>query len=120
MFSEKIAVVKNSDLIVLPEMFSTGFTMKSKEFAEDLSGKTMEWLKAQAKKANAVITCSFVAKLGENFYNKLIWMRADGTFEQYDKRHLFRMASEDSHYTPGDKKIIVDLNVMNLYRREIG
>ncbi len=109
MFSEKIAAVKNSDLIVLPEMFSTGFTMKSKEFAEDTNGKTVEWIRAQAKKTNAVVAGGIIAKKGNYFYNKLIWMRPDGTFEQYNKRHLFRMANEQQHYSPGNKKIIVDL-----------
>ena len=109
MFAKKISHIQNIDLIVLPEMFTTGFTMKSVEFAEGLTGKTVEWMKAQAKKTNAVICGGMITKQEDKFYNTLIWMRPDGTFEHYNKRHLFRMGDENKNYSAGDKRIIVDL-----------
>ena len=106
-FSE---IIEPSDLIVLPEMFSTAFTMKSAQLAEEMNGKTMQWMAHYAKEKNCVITGSIIIKENEKYYNRLIWMRADGTYECYDKRHLFRMANENEHYSPGNKKIIVELN----------
>ena len=109
MFAKKISHIQNVDLIVLPEMFTTGFTMKSAEFAEELTGKTVEWMKAQSKKTNAVICGGIITKQEDKFYNTLIWMCPDGTFEHYNKRHLFRMGDENKNYSAGDKRIIVDL-----------
>jgi omega-amidase len=109
MFAEKIASVnEDTDLILLPEMFSTGFTMNTK-VAERMDGRTVTWMKEQAKKKNCVITGSVVIEESGKFYNRLVWMRPDGSFEIYNKRHLFRYANEQEHYTAGDKRLIVDL-----------
>ena len=111
MFEEKIASIREAtDLIILPEMFSTGFTMEAKAHAQEMKGEAVAWMKKMAVKKNCVITGSLIIKEENNFYNRLIWMRADGSFEQYDKRHLFRMANEQEHYAAGKKKLIVDLN----------
>ncbi|HEY6160245.1 MAG TPA: amidohydrolase [Bacteroidia bacterium] len=110
MFSHKIAMMKNeTDLIILPEMFSTGFTMNTHKVGEAMSGKAVEWMKKTAKERNCVITGSVVIEEKGKFYNRLVWMRPDGSFETYNKRHLFRYANEQEHYTPGDKKLIVEL-----------
>jgi len=111
MFSEKIAAVKEqTDLIVLPEMLTTGFSMEAKKLFDSMQGETMQWMKVESKKKNCVITGSFICEEENNYYNRLIWMRPDGSYECYDKRHLFRMAEEDKHYTAGKNKLIVELN----------
>ncbi len=108
-FSAKISNLKGkTDLIILPEMFTTGFSMNAKALAEDMSGQTMQWFKEQAAQLQAAITGSFIAKEGDHFYNRLIFMQPDGTFAQYDKRHLFTLAKEHHTYQPGTEKIIVD------------
>ena len=99
-----------TDLVVLPEMFTTGFSMNPTKLAEKTDGPTLAWMREQAARLNAVITGSIIAEEGGNYFNRLLWVRPDGSFEQYDKRHLFRMGNEDQHYAAGLKKIIVDLH----------
>jgi omega-amidase len=107
---EKIAKISTqSDLIILPEMFTTGFTMNVKAVAEPMNFTTFKWMKQQAKQTKAVITGSYIVKEGENYYNRLLWMRPDGTFEKYDKRHLFRMGGEHHHFAGGSERLIVEL-----------
>ena len=111
MFAQKIkAINEPTDIILLPEMFSTGFTMQPEKFAEKMDGSAVTWMKEIAKRANCVVTGSLVIKENGNYHNRLIWMRAEGSFEFYDKRHLFRYGNEDKHYSAGNKKIIVELN----------
>ncbi|MBL8271155.1 amidohydrolase [Steroidobacter sp.] len=98
-----------TDLIVLPEMFTTGFTMQPESVAEPADGPTVAWLREQAAAVGAVITGSVATKDGANYYNRLIWMRPDGTYQSYDKRHLFRMAHEQDHYSPGGRRVVVEL-----------
>ncbi|MDI1356280.1 MAG: amidohydrolase [bacterium] len=100
---------EKSDLIVLPEMFSTGFTMNPQKFAEDQPGESLNWLRKKSDETQTPITGSVSVKEGENYYNRLYWMKPDRTFEHYDKRHLFRMAKEDQHYASGTKKIITKI-----------
>ena len=110
MFSQKIASISEvTDLIVLPEMFTTGFSMKPELFAEPMTGPTINWMKEKAKEKNCVITGSFICDDNGTHFNRLVWMNVDGTYETYDKRHLFRMGDEDNHYGHGEKKIIVEL-----------
>ncbi|PWK28599.1 putative amidohydrolase [Arcicella aurantiaca] len=107
---EKIAQISSpTDLIILPEMFNTGFTMNVKSVAEPMNFTTFKWMKQQAKKTNAVVSGSYIVKEGENCYNRLIWMRPDGSFETYDKRHLFRMGGENNNFSGGEKRLIVEL-----------
>lgn len=111
MFSQKIAAIKEqTDLIVLPEMFTTGFSMKPEELFDTMDGETIQWMKQEAAKKKCVITGSFICEENGSYYNRLIWMKSDGSYEKYDKRHLFRMAEEDKHYSAGEKKMIVELN----------
>jgi len=106
-FSEKLAGLQNqTDLVVLPEMFTTGFSMNAQQLAETMDGKTMQWMASKAAETGAVITGSFIAREKGAFYNRLIWMRPDGTFDTYDKRHLFRLAKEDDFYKAGKKRLV--------------
>jgi predicted amidohydrolase len=110
MFSEKISSIQdNSDLIILPEMFSTGFTMNAASMAERMDGKTVEWMSKEAKNKNCIITGSIIIEENGSYFNRLIWMRPDG-YEFYNKRHLFSLAGENNSYTAGRKKFIVNLN----------
>src|ERR1700749_3241844 len=104
------AIREKTNLIILPEMFSTGFTMNAEALAEPMGGKTMKWMHEIAKKYECVITGSIIVKDEDKFYSRLIWMRPDGTYECYDKRHLFAMGKEDETYTAGTKRLIVELN----------
>lgn len=104
------AIREKTDIIILPEMFSTGFTMNAETLAEEMGGKTMLWMQEKANRYNAVVTGSIIVKENGNFYNRLIWMRPDATYEYYDKKHLFAMAKEDEVYTAGNKKLMVELN----------
>jgi omega-amidase len=99
----------DTDLIVLPEMFATGFSMNAERLAEPMHGKTMKWMQEVARQKQCVVTGSIIIKENNRFYNRLIWMRPDGTFGQYDKRHLFAMGKEHDHYTSGEKRITVEL-----------
>lgn len=110
MFEEKIWQINApTDLIVLPEMFTTGFTMNAVSLAEPMNLTTFKWMKQQAAQTGAVVTGSYIVKEKEHYFNRLVWMRPDGTFEVYDKRHLFRMAEEHHTYSAGNHKIIVEL-----------
>jgi omega-amidase len=104
------SIREKTDLIVLPEMFSTGFSMNPSKLAEEMGGKTMKWMHDQARKFDSVVTGSLIIKESDKYYNRLIWMRPDGSHEQYDKRHLFGFGEEDKHYTAGTKKLFVELN----------
>jgi len=110
-FDEKLSYLKdNTDLIVLPEMFNTGFSMNPKKCAETIDGKTLKWLKTKTKELNSIIVGSILISEEKKYFNRLILMRPDGSFEQYDKRHLFRLAEEYVLYTDGKKKIIADVH----------
>ena len=110
MFTEKLqAVAGTTDLVVLPEMFTTGFTMDAQAHAEPMDGPSVAWMAAQAARLGAVVTGSLIVEDQGRYFNRLIWMRPDGSFEHYDKRHLFRMADEHQHYQAGDRRLIVEL-----------
>jgi predicted amidohydrolase len=109
MFSEKIvAIPEQTDIVVLPEMFNTGFSMKSEELSETMSGKAVSWMLEMSKKANAVIVGSLIIKEDNEFYNRLVWVQPNGEINTYDKRHLFRMADEHSHFNAGSERIIIE------------
>ncbi len=109
-FTEKInAIEESTDLILLPEMFTTGFAMEPQALAEPMEGETMRWMQEKAAEKNCVISGSIIIKEKENFFNRLIWMRPDGSYEFVDKKHLFTFAGENKHYTPGNKKLFVEL-----------
>ena len=106
---EKINAISESvDLIVLPEMFSSGFTMQPQYVAETMEGETIAWLKHLAKAKDSAITGSLVITEKGNFYNRLVFVFPSGEIQFYDKRHLFTLAGEDKVYTAGSKKLIVE------------
>jgi omega-amidase len=101
---------ESTDLIILPEMFNTGFTMETGALAEPMNGKTFKWMKQMAGQTRATITGSLIIREQDRYYNRLIWMNPDGTFFKYDKRHLFRIAEEDHYFAAGKDQLITDLN----------
>ena len=108
-FEAKIkALAENVDLIVLPEMFTSGFTMNPKAVAETMQGDTIIWLKNLAKAKNAAITGSLVMEENGHFFNRLVFVFPSGEIQKYDKKHLFTLAGEDKIYTAGTEKLIVD------------
>lgn len=110
MFEEKIwQINEKPDLIILPEMFNTGFSMAAKELAEPMNSRTFRWMKQQAAQTGAVVTGSFIVKEEGKYYNRLLWMEPDGQYATYDKRHLFRMADEHHHYSMGTQRLIREL-----------
>ncbi|MEO5910793.1 MAG: amidohydrolase [Pelobium sp.] len=104
------AIREKTDLIILPEMFNTGFSMNASELAEEMDGKTMKWMHEKADRFDAVVTGSLIIKEEGNHYNRLIWMQPDGVYQYYDKKHLFGLGGEDKVYTAGNKRLIVELN----------
>ena len=107
MLEEKIfGISEATDLIILPEMFNSGFTMNAAKIAEPMNLTTTRWMKQMAAQTGAVITGSFIVKEGEDFYNRLLWVEPNGEIDFYDKRHLFRMAKENDVFSEGNKKLI--------------
>lgn len=100
--------MEDVDLIVLPEMFSTGYTMNPKAVAETMEGDTIMWLQHLAKAKNCAITGSLVIKENENYYNRMVFVFPDGKIEHYDKIHLFGLAGESKEFTAGRNKLIVE------------
>lgn len=97
-----------TDLILLPEMFTTGFSMEPAKLAETMAGETVLWLKQQAAALNAAITGSLIIEEDGNYYNRLLWVTPDGQIRSYDKRHLFTLAGEEKVYAPGKEQLLVD------------
>ena len=98
-------VSADTDLVVLPEMLSTGFTMASTEVAEAMSGETVGWMRDRAARTRATLAGSVVIEEAGRYFNRLVWMPSDGNAVVYDKRHLFRMASEHRHYDAGSQRV---------------
>lgn len=109
MFTKKLVPLKGrTDLIVLPEMFTTGFSMRSRELAETMKGATVQWMREQAKALDAAIYGSAIIKEKGKYYNRGLFVKPDGEVETYDKRHLFRFAKENDHYTRGGDGNVVE------------
>lgn len=109
-FDEKFAAFNQvTDIIILPEMFSTGFSMNSKTLAEPMYGKTMQKMAVWAKRLNAVIVGSLIITENEQFYNRLVWMRPNGSCATYDKHQLFKMGGEHQHYMAGNEQLTVTI-----------
>ena len=107
MFEEKIWQVRgNTDVIVLPEMFTTGFTMAASRYAEHMNMRTFKWMRQMADQTGALILGSYIVTVHERYYNRLLWMEPGGNFKTYDKRHLFRMGNEHRTYSPGESLLI--------------
>lgn len=97
----------DADLFVLPEMFSTGFTMSPETVAENMDGKAVSWIVAKSKAAGAAIAGSVIVEDGGSYFNRLLFALPNGELYTYDKRHLFRMGNEHNHYKAGDKRLVV-------------
>ncbi len=109
-FATKINDISETvDLIVLPEMFATGFTMNPQGVAMSMDGSGVEWMAKQAAERSCVVTGSLIIEEGGRYFNRLIWMQPDGRYSYYDKAHLFSYAGEGKHYTRGQDKLIVSL-----------
>lgn len=109
MFSRKLENVRDTDLIVLPEMFSTGFSMQTRALAEELDGTAVTWMRQTANEKKCVVAGSLMIKEDGAYYNRFVWMQPDGHFKTYDKRHLFTLSGEEKQYKAGEEKIIVML-----------
>ena len=107
-FEEQInSLSENTDLVVLPEMFTTGFTMNPEKVAEKMNGETIYWMQKMASKKQVAITGSLVIEDDKTYYNRLVFVHPSGEIETYDKRHSFTLAGEDKVYNSGDKILIV-------------
>ena len=110
MLQQKIESIKErTEVVILPEMFSTGFSMKPESLAETMDGETMQWMQKIASKKRIILTGSLIIKEEEKYFNRLIWMLPNGKYGFYDKRHLFAYADEHLHYTKGNKKLIASV-----------
>lgn len=108
MLSGKLAALKGAtDLIVLPEMFTTGFSMRSTELAEPMDGPTVAWMKEQARQLDAALYGSAIIIEAGKRFNRGLFVKPDGEVSVYDKRHLFRFANETDHYSPGKERVVV-------------
>lgn len=110
-FEELInAIELDTDLIVLPEMFTTGFSMSAENLFDSPEGETLEWMRKQSKNKEAAITGSAIVKEKRQFFNRLYFVKPDGSYQTYDKKHLFTLAGEQNHYSEGQEKLIMNYN----------
>lgn len=108
-FSEKLKSISESvDVIILPEMFTTGFTMHAQEVAETMQGETVEWMKNEALKHKAAMVGSIIVSEDNNYYNRLLFVEPSGKISIYNKRHTFTLVGEDKVFTAGNKKVIMN------------
>ena len=116
MLEQKINSIKEkTEIVVLPEMFSTGFSMNPEILAETMEGETMQWMKRIAAAKKIILTGSIIIKdcstddEANKYFNRLIWMLPNGQYGIYDKRHRFAFAGEDRYYTSGNKRLIASV-----------
>jgi len=110
MFEEKILSLKEkTELVILPEMFNTGFSMNPVQLAEQMEGKTVQWMKRIAKQKNIILTGSLIIEENGNYFNRLVWMLPNGQYGIYDKRHRFAFAGEDQQFAAGEKRLIASV-----------
>lgn len=110
MLEEKInSIREKTEVVILPEMFSTGFSMKPEQLAEGMDGATIAWMKRISFKKKIILTGSVIIAEDGNYFNRLIWMLPNGQFWFYDKKHLFAYANEHKHYTSGNKRLIASV-----------
>lgn len=111
MFEDKILNLQEaSHIVILPEMFSTGFSMQPEKFAEKMNGETVRWMQMVSSKRKSIITGSVIIEEEGKYYNRLIWVLPNGTVGFYNKRHLFGYAGETACYTPGSNRFITSVN----------
>ena len=110
MLETKINAIQNhTEIVVLPEMFSTGFSMKPKLLAETMDGECVNWMKKLAIEKKTIIVGSLIIVEDKKYYNRLIWMLPNGQYGYYNKRHCFGYADEDEHYQAGEKRLIASV-----------
>ncbi len=110
MLEQKInSIEEKTEIVVLPEMFNTGFSMKPELFAENMDGESVEWMKRISRENGIVLTGSLMIEEEGKFYNRLVWMLPNGQYGHYDKRHLFAYGEEDKHYSTGSKRLIASV-----------
>ena len=110
MLEEKInALEEKTEIIILPEMFTTGFSMRAIDLAETMDGPSVKWMKKVSAEKKVILTGSLIIEENGKYFNRLIWMLPNGQFGQYDKRHCFSLAGEDKYYTPGDTRLIASV-----------
>jgi len=100
---------QHTDLVVLPEMFNTGFVTEAEDVSEAMDGPTVDWMKELAMAKACAVTGSLIIREGDSYFNRLIWMEQDGSFQYYDKRHLFSLAGEHEKFTQGNRQLIVKI-----------
>lgn len=110
-FEKQIHGIKQAtQVVVLPEMFSTGFSMQPAQLAEKMDGNTVLWMKKMASEKKIIVTGSVIIEEEGCYYNRLLWVLPNGHIGYYDKRHRFAFAGEDQHYTAGNKRLITSVN----------
>lgn len=110
MLEQKIAAIEQkTELVILPEMFNTGFSMRPEALAENMEGESVAWMKRVSRENSIVLTGSLMIEEAGNYYNRLVWMLPNGQYGHYDKRHLFAFGEEDKHYTAGNKRLIASV-----------
>jgi omega-amidase len=110
MFEKKLGLIDGAkELVVLPEMFSTGFSMNPGVLGESMEGSTVGWMKDMAKRHRIILTGSIIIKEEERYFNRLLWVLPNGQLGYYDKRHLFAYAGEDQHFDFGNKRFIASV-----------
>ena len=108
MFEELIWSIDQTDLIILPEMFTTGFSMNAEKLSEPPGGKTFKWMRQMATQRQAAVTGSYIIKEGGHYFNRLYFVYPDGSSKQYDKKHTFNLAKEGDTYTAGSERLILE------------
>jgi predicted amidohydrolase len=103
-------ITGTKQVVVLPEMFTTGFSMAPERLAEKMDGPSVSWMGAMAAKHRCIITGSLIIEEDGKYYNRMLWVQPDGHIGFYDKRHLFGFAHEDRHYSPGETRLITQVN----------
>lgn len=110
MLENKIrSISEKTEIIVLPEMFTTGFTMNAKPLAETMEGDTLQWMKKISQEQGVILTGSTIIEEAGQYFNRMIWMLPNGQWGHYDKKHLFAYAGEDKTYTAGKKRLIASV-----------
>lgn len=111
MFGSKVRSIREpTELILLPEMFTTGFSMRPEALAEDMDGSGFQWMRRMAAERKVILAGSLMIREEDRFVNRLVWMLPDGQYGYYDKRHCFGLAGERKHFTPGNRRLIASVN----------
>lgn len=116
MLGDKIHnIQEKTEIVILPEMFNSGFSMNPERLAEKPDGKTTQWMRETAKKKKVILTGSIIMEEEDKYFNRLIWMYPNGQYAFYDKRHLFSYSGEDQHFYSGTKKLITQVNGWKIF-----